>query len=56
MLKEQSLDPQFQLISRKRIHFTHNNIPFSIDVYAEANGEKNVHILRFNSQIEQPTG
>jgi hypothetical protein len=53
-LKEQSLDPQFKVVQRKRIHFAYNSIPFAIDIYDEINGEKNVHLLRFNSEIGGP--
>jgi hypothetical protein len=53
-LKEQSLDHNFEVIKRRRAHFVYNNISFSIDIYDEINGEKNVHLLRFNSQTEQP--
>lgn len=53
-LKEQSLDANFNVISRRRAHFVYNNISFSIDIYDEINGEKNVHLLRFNSQTEKP--
>ena len=51
-LKEQSLDPKFNVIERKRLHFVYNNISYSIDVYDEINGEKDVYLLRFNSQIK----
>lgn len=53
-LKEQSLDPNFNVIQRKRAHFAYNNISFVIDIYDEINGEKNVHLLRFNSQTDKP--
>ena len=53
-LKEQSLDPNFNVISRKRANFVYNNISFAIDIYDEINGEKNVNLLRFNSQVEKP--
>lgn len=53
-LKEQSLDHNFNVIQRRRAQFVYNNISFAIDIYDEINGEKNVHLLRFNSQTEQP--
>lgn len=53
-LKEQSLDNKFNVIQRKRAQFVYNNISFAIDIFDEVNGEKNVHLLRFNSQNDQP--
>lgn len=53
-LKEQSLDHNYNVIQRKRANFVYNNISFAIDIYENANGEKNVHLLRFNSQVEKP--
>lgn len=53
-LKEQSLDPNFNVVTRKRANFVYNNISFAIDIYDEIAGEKNVHLLRFNSMTESP--
>lgn len=48
------MDSDFNVISRKRAHFVYNNISYVIDIYNEIKGEKNVHLLRFNSQTEKP--
>lgn len=48
-LKEQNLDPNFNVVKRRRILFAFNDVPFAIDIYDEVNGEKNVHLLRFNA-------
>jgi hypothetical protein len=53
-LKEQSLDSNYNVIQRKRANFVYNNISFAIDIYENINGEKNVYLLRFNSQVEKP--
>jgi thymidylate kinase len=53
-LKEQSLDQNYNVVQRRRANFVYNNISFAIDIYPEINGEKNVHLLRFNSQVEKP--
>jgi hypothetical protein len=42
------------VVQRRRANFVYNNISFAIDIYPEINGEKNVHLLRFNSQVEKP--
>ncbi len=42
------------MITRKRANFVYNNISFAIDIYDEIDGEKNVHLLRFNSMTENP--
>lgn len=49
-LKEQNLDPNFNVVQRRRILFAYNDVPFAIDIYDEVKGEKNVHLLRFNAE------
>jgi hypothetical protein len=49
-LKETLLDPKFKLLTRKRLLFAYNNVSFAIDVYDNVNSEKDVHLLRFNSE------
>jgi len=37
-LKETKLDPRFNMVHRKRIHFAYNNLSYAIDVYDEIKG------------------
>lgn len=37
-LKEQSLDPNYNVISRKRLQFVYNNISYAIDIYEKIHG------------------
>ena len=51
-LKETALDQRFNLVKRKRIHFAYKDLSYAIDIYDEVKGEKNVHLLRFNSKAK----
>ena len=53
MLKEQSLDSNFHLLSRKRLNFVWGNNSYAIDVFENIKGEENVHLLRFNTKIDE---
>ena len=55
-LKETVLDQRFNLVRRKRIHFAYKDFSYAIDIYDEVKGEKNVHLLRFNSEAKDTTG
>lgn len=44
------------MVHRKRVHFAYNNLSYAIDIYDEVKGEKNVHLLRFNSETKESAG
>ena len=54
-LKETSLDQRFNIVHRRRLHFAYNNLSYAIDIYDDVKGEKNVHLLRFNSEAKDST-
>lgn len=50
MLKEQSVDPNFNTVKRQRINFVYQNLSYAIDVYDGVNGGDKIYLLRFTSK------
>ena len=49
MLREERADSNFKVVNRQRCVFVEKDIPFSIDIYNNIEGQEKVYILRFNN-------
>lgn len=51
MLKEQSLDSNFNTIKRERMNFVHKDLSYAVDIYDNVdNKEEKIYLLRFISK------